>query len=116
MKRKPKTLETKLRSALRLIWSRSAERRAILKAVQYPAGRTTHYYAFKCPICNVEYPLQMAEVDHEPPIGVLTFDQNTYLQDRDNLAFWTYKLFFGPQRAICKLCHKQKTALQRRKK
>jgi len=106
--KKPKTLETKLRSAIRLIWSRSKERREIIKAVQYVAGDTTHYYAFKCPICLVEYPIQMAEVDHEPPIGPL--DDYTLTAD------FIHRMFFGPQRAICKLCHKKKTALQRRKK
>lgn len=105
--KKAKTLEVKLRSALRLIWSRSAERRAILKAAQYTAGHTTHYYAFKCPVCSVEYPIQMAEVDHEPPIGTLA-------SWRDTVTFLE-KMFYGPQRAICKLCHKTKTAQQRRK-
>lgn len=106
--KKPKTLETKLRNAIRLIWSRSAERRAILKAAQFVAGHTTHHYAFICPICAVEYPIQMAEVDHEPPLGSLD-------NWRDIRSFID-RMFFGPQRAICKLCHKIKTAAQRRKK
>lgn len=105
--KKPKTLETKLRSALRLIWSRSAERRAVLKAVtmkDHVNGEKT----FLCPICKREWPIQMAEVDHEPPIGTL-------VNWRDTVTFID-KMFFGPQRAICKLCHKKKTVLQRRKK
>ena len=108
MAKKPKSLETKLRSAIRLIWSRSAERRAILKAAQFTAGNTTHYYAFNCPVCSVEYPIQMAEVDHEPPLG--TFD------NWHDVESFIDRMFYGPQRAICKLCHKTKTAAQRRKK
>lgn len=103
--KKPKTLETKLRSALRLIWSRSAERRAILKAA---SENIREYTSFLCPICKVNYPIQMAEVDHEPPIGTLESWKDT--------SKFIEKMFFGPQRAICKLCHKKKTAEQRRKK
>lgn len=103
--KKAKTLEVKLRSALRLIWSRSAERRAILKAAQFAAGKTTRYYAFKCPVCQVEYPIQMAEVDHIEPIGVLELTKITE---------WVDKLFHSPQRAICKLCHRIKTTQDRK--
>jgi len=106
MSKKPKTLETKLRSAIRLIWSRSAERRAILKVAT--KDKTSPFPWFTCPICDVDYPIQMAEVDHEPPIGPLEhwLDTSQFIK----------KMFFGPQRAICKLCHKVKTAQQRRKR
>lgn len=106
MKKKAKTLEVKLRSALRLIWSRSSERRAVLKeaATKDLKGNPS----FVCPICNNMWPIQMAEVDHEPPIGTLESWKDT--------AKFIEKMFFGPQRAICKLCHKKKTAEQRRKK
>lgn len=104
--KKAKTLEVKLRSALRLIWSRSAERRAILKAVTI--DDTENGKGFNCPVCGRDWPIQMAEVDHEPPIGTLE-------SWRDTVTFID-KMFFGPQRAICKLCHKKKTAQQRRKK
>jgi hypothetical protein len=102
--KKPKTLETKLRSAIRLIWSRSKERREILKHETLDMA----YKAFRCPICDKIWPIQMAEVDHEPPIGTLESWKDT--------AKFIEKMFFGPQRAICKLCHKKKTAEQRRKK
>lgn len=100
--KKPKTLEVKLRSALRLIWSRSAERRAILKAAT-KADKT-----FQCPLCNKIWPIWAAEVDHEPAIGTL----ETW---KDTVKF-IEKLFYGPQRAVCKSCHKLKTAAQRKKK
>lgn len=102
--KKPKTLETKLRSAIRLIWSRSKERREILKA---SAVRFQNGPGFECPLCNVHWPIQMAEVDHEPPIGPLVSWKDT--------ANFIEKMFFGPQRAVCKLCHKKKTASQRKK-
>lgn len=105
MKKKPKTLEVKLRSAIRLIWSRSIERRAILKSAEYTDGIDK---SFTCPVCNRDWPIQMAEVDHEPPIGTL-------ISWRDTAQF-IEKMFYGPQRAVCKLCHKKKTAEQRKKK
>ncbi len=106
--KKAKTLETKLRSAIRLIWSRSAERRAILKRAEFHNDPTEKYSRyFQCPICLQSWPIQMAEVDHEPPIGTL--------QSWKDTVQFIDKMFFGPQRAICKLCHKKKTAQQRKK-
>lgn len=108
--KKPKTLETKLRSAIRLIWSRSAERRAILKAITFVDGDFDRKGSpsFRCPLCERVWPIQMAEVDHEPPIGTL--------ESWKDASQFIEKMFFGPQRAICKLCHKKKTAMQRRKR
>lgn len=103
--KKPKSLETKLRSAIRLIWSRSAERRAILKAATFTNSCLGS--VFRCPVCDKVWPLPMAEVDHEPPVGALA----SYKQTSEFIE----KMFFGPQRAICKICHKQVTAQQRRK-
>jgi hypothetical protein len=106
MAKKPKTLETKLRSAIRLIWSRSVERRAILKAATIDDPENGK--GFNCPICGRDWPIQMAEVDHEPPLGTLT--------DYMLVGSFIHRMFFGPQRAVCKICHKKKTAEQRRKK
>jgi hypothetical protein len=114
--KKPKTLEVKLRSAIRLIWSRSAERRAIIKANSYKGVQSVHLppdpkgQYFQCPLCpgKREWPVQFGEVDHEPPIGTLE-------SWRDSVAF-IEKMFFGPQRLVCKNCHKAKTAMQRRKR
>ena len=102
--KKPKSLETKLRSAIRLIWSRSKERREILKIASTVTPDGTGFF---CPICERTWPIQMAEVDHEPPIGTLVSWKDT--------SKFIEKMFFGPQRAICKLCHKKKTASQRKK-
>lgn len=104
--KKPKSLEAKLRAAIRLIWSRSKERRDVLNnTVRTRIGKDQFY---SCPICGQSWPFPtMFEVDHEPPIGTLESWKDT--------AKFIEKMFFGPQRAICKLCHRKKTALQRRK-
>lgn len=106
--KRPKSLETKLRSAIRLIWSRSAERRAILRAATNEKNDIHPYPWFGCPLCQKGYPIQMAEVDHEPPIGPLESWRDT--------SEFIERMFLGTQRAICKICHKKKTAEQRRKK
>jgi hypothetical protein len=100
--KKPKTLETKLRSAIRLIWSRSQERRAIKKAALDENDN------FLCPLCKQTYPEWAGEVDHDPAVGSL----ETWL---DTVEF-IKKMFYGPQRFICKACHKTRTKNQRRKR
>ena len=106
MAKKPKTLETKLRSAIRLIWSRSAERRAILKAAIQVDPEKGKF--FVCLDCGSSFPDWAGEVDHQPPIGTLEHWQD--------VAKFIEKMFFGPQRVICKTCHRKKTAEQRKKK
>ncbi len=109
--KKPKTLEVKLRSAIRLIWSRSAERRAILKEATYKVHIDDSHadeVVFTCPLCTRVWPIQMAEVDHEPPIGSL--------ENWRDVESFIDKMFYGPQQAVCKLCHRKKTAEQRRKR
>lgn len=97
--KKPKTLETKLRSAIRLIWSRSKERRTILLEAVLKAKQQDP--CFQCPLCSRLWPIQMAEVDHIKPIGRLDSWKDT--------VNFIDRMFFGAQRAICKLCHKKKT-------
>lgn len=106
MAKKPKTLETKLRSAIRLIWSRSAERRAILRAATIDDPEKGK--GFICPLCREAWPIWAAEVDHEPPIGTL--------ENWRDIEGFIDRMFYGPQRAVCKTCHKRKTAEQRKKK
>lgn len=103
--KKAKSLETKLRSAIRLIWSRSSERRAILKSATIDDPENGK--GFTCPTCGRDWPIQMAEVDHEPPIGTL-------VSWKDTVSF-IEKMFFGPQRALCKLCHRKKTTQDRKR-
>lgn len=98
MAKKPKTLEVKLRAAIRLIWSRSSERRAILKAatIDGPDGK-----GFNCPLCSRYWPIWAGEVDHIDAIGSLD-------SWRDVVSFID-KMFYGPQRVVCKDCHRKKT-------
>jgi hypothetical protein len=106
--KKPKTLEVKLRSAIRLIWSRSAERRAAIKAatieIVYNDAPTK---GFVCPLCGHKWPIWAGEVDHIDPVGPL---------DLSHVTEFVRRMFYSPQQTICKLCHKKKTAEQRRKK
>jgi hypothetical protein len=106
MAKKSKTLEAKLRSAIRLIWSRSAERRAIIKAATIDDPENGK--GFICPLCERAWPIWAGEVDHDPAIGSLERWQD--------VAEFIQKMFFGPQRVVCKACHKKRTAEQRRKK
>lgn len=96
---------TKLRSALRGVWQYDPLRKVVITAVEYDRDMIAGKY-FRCPLCKREWPTQLATVDHEPPIGSLTMD---------TIGDWIKRLFYGPQRAICKLCHKTVTASQRRK-
>lgn len=87
------------------------ERRAVLKAATYKLHIDSSHndeIMFDCPICQRPWPIQMAEVDHEPPLGTL-------VSWREVVSFID-RMFYGPQRAICKICHKKKTAEQRRKR
>jgi hypothetical protein len=103
--KKPKSLETKLRSAVRLIWSRSAERRAIIKeSVQTDPEKGKF---FICPLCHENYPDWAGEVDHITAVGPLS-------NWRDIESFID-KMFYSPQRLICKTCHRTKTKEDRRK-
>ena len=104
MKKKVKTLESKLRSALRLIWARSAERRAVLKAAMQKDPEQGKF--FICPLCKDNYPDWAGEVDHITAIGPL-------LTWRDTVSF-IEKMFFSPQRVLCKTCHRVKSAADRK--
>lgn len=100
--KKPKTLERKLESALRLIWSRSAERRKIIK------DALNDRKEFKCPSCKKMWGAWAADVDHDPRLGGL----QTWQETTDYIR----RLFWGPQKPMCKPCHREKTTAERRKK
>lgn len=100
--KKPKTLEYKLEKAIRLIWSRSAERRAIIKAEMAGAKEKL------CPgACGRLWPVWAFDVDHEPPL--------CGLQRWEDAADYIKRCFWGPQRLLCKTDHKAKTASQRKR-
>lgn len=108
--KKPKTLEVKLRSAIRLIWSRSAERRAVIKAAMKKGDASSagigKYDYFTCGICGRDWAAPFAEVDHIEPVGAL---------DLAHVTEFVQKMFFSPQQVVDKMCHKSKTAQQRKK-
>ena len=99
--KKAKTLVTKFRSAIRLIWSRSAERKAII------TQSLDENKEFTCPMCKKKWGAWAADVDHDPGVGSL--------ESIDQLVDYTKRMFYGHQRLLCKPCHKVRTALQRRK-
>lgn len=100
--KKPKTLENKLEKAIRLIWSRSPERNAVKKRDM--DGKEEH----QCPgPCGKSWPVWAFDVDHEPPLGGL--------HDWHEVVDYIQRSFWGPQRLLCKTCHKRKTASQRKK-
>lgn len=96
--KKAKTLETKLRQAIRMIWSRSPERMAIKRAAIYksPEGKV-----FNCPLCGKTMPDYAGEVDHVEAVGPLTSWKYT--------TVFIERMFFSSQMLVCKPCHASKT-------
>lgn len=92
---------TKLRSALRGVWQYDPLRKAVITAagLAYPAVTQTGQKIFKCPMCKKVWPIQLATVDHEPELGSFTMG---------TIGDWVNRLFYGPQRAVCKPCHLKK--------
>lgn len=110
MAKKAKTLEAKLRSAIRLIWSRSTERNAIKKAFVYKLhidSSTPDSKVFDCPLCHRVMPDWAGEVDHIEAVGALE-------SWRDVVGFID-RMFYSAQRYICKDCHRIKTIEDRKK-
>lgn len=97
-------LWTKLRSALRDIYRFSPQRREAIKAVQTKDPELGGW-GFVCILCKREWPIKMAQVDHQPPCGQL----NSW----ETLTQFAVQLFEGPTRVICLICHKRVTARQR---
>lgn len=104
--KKPKTLEelehkrwTKLRAAIRNVWQYDHARKEVLTTASYEIpGRLGKF--FRCPICMTEWPIELGTVDHEPELGGFRTWKEFF--------GWVYNCFYGPQRAICKPCHKRK--------
>jgi len=95
MKRKKDPVKrrlAKIRSALRNVWRYDYNRRAVLKDALDEDGD------FKCPICKRMFPEYAADVDHLPPLGGFT--------NLKEAGDWMIRLFEGPQRVLCKPCHK----------
>jgi hypothetical protein len=109
-KKKEYNLFQKIRAALRDIYRYSPMRREAIKAVTQERAGNKY---FRCPLCLNDMYIQMAEVDHEPSLGPL----NSWGHDKEcGVEMWIWRLFYGPVQVICKICHRKKTAEQRRKK
>ena len=109
MKRKSKqyNLWGRLRTSMRDVWRYSPSHKEAINKVKQKDPELGGY-GFTCPLCKHDYPIQMAAVDHDPPLG--SFDSWETFGD------WTRRLFEGDVRVICKhICHKQVTAQQRKK-
>lgn len=104
-RKKTYNLIKKIRDALRGIHRYSPMRKEVIKKAKVHRAGVD---GFICPECEEFWPIQMADVDHEPPLGALE-----YLGE---LGSWTDRLFYGSTQVICKLCHKKKTKYQRKKK
>jgi len=87
----------KLRSALRNVWQYDPLRKAVISAVTIKDPENGK--GFNCPICGHDWPIALATVDHEPELGSFTLE---------TIGDWVHRLFYGPQRAICKPCHAKK--------
>lgn len=114
MRKKAKAYDVfmRIRGALRLIHSRSPMRREAIKKVTVENEEGVK--VFVCVKCNKQWPVQMADLDHEPPLGALTsFFGEAGVGD---LASWAHNLFYGPVQVICKLCHRKKTTAQRKER
>lgn len=107
MAKKQYNLWGKLRSAMRDIWRYSPQHRTALQAVEYNRDMIAGSW-FRCTLCKREWPIQMAALDHNPALG--SFDS------WETFADWSRRLFEGPVRVIDKICHKQVTSQQRRKR
>lgn len=97
----------KIRAALRDIWRYSPQHREAIKKISFDDPELGKF--FNCPLCHTDWPLRMAQVDHDPPLGTLYGFYGT-----EGLGDWTDRLFNGPVRVICALCHKSVTKEQRK--
>lgn len=103
MAKKPKTLETKLRAAVRMIWSRSSERAAVKKAALFSDPELGK--AFICPVCSNKFHEKMGEVDHIVAVGPL--------ENWRDIEGYIDRMFFSAQAYICVICHRKKSRVDR---
>lgn len=104
MAKTPKSLETKLRAAVRMIWSRSTERNTVKKLAIFKDAE--YGKAFICPLCSKKWPEKMGEVDHIVPVGAL--------ESWRDIEGFIDRMFFSAQRVICVICHKKKSTQDRK--
>ena len=83
-------LETRLRSALRLLWLRSPMRYSYIKQARIGRG------IYECALCKEPHSIKDLAVDHITPLGKFTIE---------TVGDWIYRLFYSEQRVLCKSCH-----------
>jgi hypothetical protein len=112
IEQKEKKRWIKLRAAIRNVWQYDYVRKAVIDAAiiddQYNLHITTGEKMFTCPICLKYWPIELATVDHEPELGGFASFKE--------FGEWVERCFNGPQRAICKPCHKRKKRPSRKSK
>lgn len=99
IEQKEKKRWIKLRAAIRNVWQYDYVRKAVIQGVEYDRDMIAGRF-FLCPICQKEWPVELATVDHEPELGGFASFKE--------FGEWVERCFNGPQRAICKPCHKRK--------
>lgn len=96
----PKPLHTRLRAALRMLWLRSPERAAAVRAGRVGRGQ------YRCSRCEALVGPKGFQIDHDPACGGL--------RSLDDVERFTRTLFLGRQVVMCRECHAIKTKEDRR--
>lgn len=106
-----KALCTRLRSALRRLWMfYGINRKECLSKGKrdYTGENKRQKCEYKCEGCKEWFPGKNIKVDHITPCGsFLTVNQG---------ADWMVRLFDGEVQLLCKACHDQKSAKEKRRK
>jgi len=92
-------LRTRIERGLRRVWLHSPLRYQAIKDAFIERGK------YRCAVCEGIFKAKELQVDHRYTIGHLAgYNWDLYIQ----------ALFYGEQRAVCKPCHKDITAAQRK--
>ena len=101
-----------LRSILRRAFLRYPTRVQCITSnrIPYEGDNKRRKWSAICELCSGEFKLSEVQVDHIEPCGSLL--------GVDDVGSFILRLFCGVEglRVVCKPCHKQVTALQRKKK
>ena len=100
-----------VRSALRKAWTRWPPKYMVLADAKrkYTGDNKRQKFEYKCAECNKYYAQKEVEVDHIVPCGTL--------KCYDDIGSFVERLFVGKDklRVLCKSCHKEITAKERKK-
>ncbi|RLG16538.1 hypothetical protein DRN69_00600 [Candidatus Pacearchaeota archaeon] len=106
--------KTQIKGALRRLFSRSPVKNEVLNEAVHPTKKGIRGgKQYICNICKNTFPLKDVQVDHKKPVikaseNINDIDYNTLVDrifcKKSNLQ------------VICKICHKKKSAKERRKR